>query len=619
MKYRTICHNLNQLIKINDKESDEMLNYLKMKRENKKLVFFLTNGEFSKLMDKNFDNENIINAQNKYNINSLIIYLKNNYNSKESNCIDNLIVNYDFSKGKNKFIEDLINLKKKKLEQSIINYKFKEISLKLNQIENKLRTIEKDYAAFIKSDIKNKLLTNKFTSVFFDRESQINKYMNINFVEHFGKFGLEKVSFDYEINIISLHPKNENIETRYFKELEKDKSHTIKFYDLDYTYNSKFSSFEKVKNDLIKKRKKKIYIIISLFKLMNDITFLNIVSSNLITNFLSYLFIINTENLSPNTFKFLEFHPKHVQIFEYSENLEKNIKKIIENKYQEIRNNYTKYLLNNVKYTKIIDEYNQTFKYKLIVPKSNFQNEKKIKFEDIIKEHKQFLFEKISQDISFFIALSIENKDEIKNIIEEDLELVINENNKTIINQFLKKQNITDELNKNLKKYIKILIDNNNNIINKDLNEVEQKEKLEENKQKNEKEEGKIYNHLYKYYDEIISINGIPKIYDDEEEDEINDEENSIDDDSGEDLINISNDESNNYFKKKNQEDLDKIDEEDNFKIQLLIEEIKDQLRYLIELINFKLYYKFFSSFISKIFINATTRLLSKKVLDEEQ
>lgn len=276
-------------------------------------------------------------------------------------------------------------------------------------------------------------------------------------------------------------------------------------------------------------------------------------------------------------------------------------------------------MLNNVKYTKIIDEYNQTFKYKLIVPKSNFQNEKKIKFEDIIKEHKQFLFEKISQDISFFIALSIENKDEIKNIIEEDLELVINENNKTIINQFLKKQNITDELNKNLKKYIKILIDNNNNIINKDLNEVEQKEKLEENKQKNEKEEGKIYNHLYKYYDEIISINGIPKIYDDEEEDEINDEENSIDDDSGEDLINISNDESNNYFKKKNKEDLDKIDEEDNFKIQLLIEEIKDQLRYLIELINFKLYYKFFSSFISKIFINATTRLLSKKVLDEEQ
>ena len=610
LKYRKICYNIKELLKKNKKEAEEILEHIKMTKNNKKLILFLTNGEYTKLLNKKFNDEKIFKAQNRYNINSLIIYLNNNYNSIERNNIDNLIMNHDLNKGKNKFIDELINLKKKKLEQSIINDKFKNISFQLNVVEKKLRTIEKDYAFFIKKE-KNNLMMNELTSLFFEKEKEINQYINYTF-DAFNKIKIsEKINFDYEINIILLYEKNDNLDKKSFLVLNDNKIYNIKVYDLEYDGNLFcFNSFEKVKADLIKKRNKKIFIIIFKFDKMNYFTFLNTPSRNLITNYLSYLYFITQKNYQSDSFELIEFHKNHIKIYKDIEHVEKVIINDIENKFEVIKNNYHKFFINNLKYNKILEEYNKSYKYKIMIPAGNNNiNEKQIDYENKINEHKQLLIEKISQDISFFLSLSIQNKNNIKTLIEKDFESIINTNDNNVIDLFLENQTITNELRDIMNKFITIIKDNNNNKINMDLSDEEEK--------------GEMDILLNKYYNEIISINGIQEIYDDDEDCEDNkiDEKESISD-NGEDIFNNSDvDEDSNKFKNNNEDKTTKneTDKENNFKINYLIEEIKYNLKYSIKLINLKLYYKFFSNVISKIFINDVSKLISQKVIETEK
>ena len=116
-----------------------------------------------------------------------------------------------------------------------------------------------------------------------------------------------------------------------------------------------------------------------------------------------------------------------------------------------------------------------------------------------------------------------------------------------------------------------------------------------------------------------MSINGIQKIYEDDVDEEITENDSDIDEDKGKDIL---NNDSNNKFDFKNSNQI-KIEEkqtenEETFKINLLIQEIKDTVKYSIMLINLKLYYKYFLSGISKIFKNEVERLLSENVLEKE-
>ena len=89
IKYNILCNNLKKLIeKKHTNDAEKIFEQLKMKKDNEKLILFLTNGEYSKIYNKNFKNEKIIRIQNENNINSLIIYLNNNHNSKENNVIE---------------------------------------------------------------------------------------------------------------------------------------------------------------------------------------------------------------------------------------------------------------------------------------------------------------------------------------------------------------------------------------------------------------------------------------------------------------------------------------------------------------------------------------------------
>jgi len=121
------------------------------------------------------------------------------------------------------------------------------------------------------------------------------------------------------------------------------------------------------------------------------------------------------------------------------------------------------------------------------------------------------------------------------------------------------------------------------------------------------------------YDNEIMSVDGIQKIYEDDVVDEKIENERSIYEDKGKNIIN--NDSSIIFdIKDEYQEKIEEkhIENEETFKINFLIQEVKDTLAYSIKLINLKLYYKYFLAEISKIFKYKVERLISDKVVEKE-
>ena len=650
-KYTKINENIEKLMDIDVNEADKILKFLKMKKENKKLIMFLTNGIFSNIFINELSKKKFFEAQEEHSTNSLIIYLNSNYISKENIIIDDLIFNYyedkkqmknekhilqekgkdiilEEEKKKKIFVEQLIDLKKRKIKQNKINEKFRKISLKLNNFEKNLKAINKNYASFVKKENID-LNMNKFTNIFIGIEKKIIESLGAN-LDKLDKIKLQENiegKFDYEINILLLHHKNKNFEKNIFEKIRyKDK--IIKVYDLEYIYDSNFYSYDKVESEILFRKNKKIFIIVLLCTtLLQDYLFLDKISKSLISNYLSYLYIIFQDEkifLPSTEFEGLPFG--HIIKYSYKKNIEEKIKDNIMIQFIEIDKYYEKFVIKRTKYAKITEYYDKIYKYILIRSSSNNINEKNINSENIIEKYTKLLVEKISQDICFYLTLNIDKTEEIKKMIEKDLELIID--NGTIIQLFLKEKAITkiiDDLSSILNNFSKTLIDNNknnNNYIN--IEELDYNE----------------------YYKEIISIDGTPIIYNDNEEKAEN-EAKSINDDNEEDMLNKenqtidNNDESDkkdiskgkandDKDSKLNSQELDILNispkettkkpgnKEDNFKIQFLIEGIKDNIKESLTLVNLNLYYTYFFEDISKIFKNHTLKLLSKKVIKEK-
>ena len=604
-KYRKVCYNIKNKLK-DEKKKEEILEKLKMKQNNKKLVLYITNGDYSSICQKNLNNEEIVLAQNKYEINSLIIYLKSKPNSKENNEIDSIILNKNLNNGQNKFIEQLIDLKRKKIKQSLINEKFKSVSYKLNNIEKRLRDSENEYSNFVKAN-KEQLMMNEFTSIFLKYESKINNYKSIPF-DYLNQIKLkDNLNSDFEINIILLHSEKEILNKDIYSELKVEPPNSINVYDLTYNCSNSFHALDGIKDELSKKSKKKIYIIISLYTELDDYVFLYQLFP-FIANYLSYLYIIEKTEISGNI---KAFDKSHIIKYKNSLDAEKEIKIDIEKKFEEIKNNYIKYFTYSQKYYKILDEYNKLYKDIIITNQDNIINDqKKMKFKEIIKEHKALLIDKISQDISFILSFSTKHKNEIKQLIGKELESIIDLIEQSIIKRFIEQQTVTNELSFILDNFIKTLKENNNNNIYENLKEEEKD---------------------IKFKDEIISINGIQEIYMDDNVNNDNDDNtsNSNDDNDNGDYLLLTNKDGDGDGADDNKDDgqnknsfanhTSNIDNENNFKINLLIEEIKNKLKYSITLINLKLYYKYFWTAISKFFINNVMKSISKKVLEEDK
>lgn len=679
-KYSLINSYIEKYMNKNDKIVDYILEKCKMKKNNKKIVVFLTNGEYSDIYNKNFKNKQVIKIQEEYKMNYLIIYLNNIFNSKEKNMIDYLILNHGLNNRKMEFIEQLIDLKKKKLNQSMINDKFKKVSLELNKIEMKLRTIERVYAKFIKEQNIN-LMMNKFAMLFLKKENTVNKYMKSKYKEIVDIELSEKIYDDYMLDIILLHDENKKLDEAIFEELKiyKDEQLTdIRIYNLCYSYPllSSFSSsfFKNYQDDLTWKKNKKINIIIFLYQKLGELAYLENLLLNIRPNYLSYLYIIQTNKSIENSYSSY-FTPNHIKLYEYKtyekikedeeirnneiiennlnneynkdeenrknidaqenqENIEdikineflSDIKNDIINKFDEIKKNYKEFNIIRLKYEKIIQEYRKFYEHKLI-EKSKDNILEKNQLYDKIEYQQELFISKIAQDLSFILSLSLENKDKIKKLFEKDLKKNMNEINKNTTELFLNDQKITNELSTILNKFMQILKENDKNNVLQKLNEKE---------------------HIFEFNDEIISINGIQAIYNDNgTEIEIN-EDNSYKDTFVDILNNLNpisnheinidnNDKINNNINDESENKLDnesnassklkqdiksdnkdnKSDNENTFEISLLIEDIKEKIKKAIILINLKLFYKFFCRNVNKIFINNVSRLLSKNVIEK--
>ena len=243
--------------------------------------------------------------------------------------------------------------------------------------------------------------------------------------------------------------------------------------------------------------------------------------------------------------------------------------------------------------------------------KNNNLKNKSLK--DIIEEHESLFIKKISQDISFYLGLTTENNKYIENLLKQDILNIVE--NKELIDEFIQENKVTIDLKDTLNKLFIILKENNNN--NKmNLNEEEISGNISQG--------------------EIISLNGIHQLYEDENEieegsmmvDEIDEGDNDINDSLLDiNLIEKIRTQNENIKKGDNKENIksneisqnnSQIDDENNFKIDYLVDEVKDNIRYSLTLITLKLYYKFFLSMISKIFISASHKLLSENIVKEE-
>ena len=107
---------------------------------------------------------------------------------------------------------------------------------------------------------------------------------------------------------------------------------------------------------------------------MDDYVFVSLLSKNIINNYLSYLYFITKKE---NSFDSIYFHNSHIKTFINHKGIEDDIVKDIENRFEEIQNNYKNYLITNRKYTRILEEYNKLFKYTLMTSEYNKINEKK--------------------------------------------------------------------------------------------------------------------------------------------------------------------------------------------------------------------------------------------------
>ena len=74
LKYAKLFHNINVLIKKNAKEIKYILDLLKLNSNNKKLLLFITNGQYSSFI--NIKNNNFLTIQKKLNVDSLLIFRK---------------------------------------------------------------------------------------------------------------------------------------------------------------------------------------------------------------------------------------------------------------------------------------------------------------------------------------------------------------------------------------------------------------------------------------------------------------------------------------------------------------------------------------------------------------
>jgi hypothetical protein len=94
IKYMKLFYNINYLVNNNKREADFILNTFNLSNSDNKVILFVSNGDYEKFYERNLNGKTkFIMAQNIFQVNSLLVYIKDNNYSRENEIIDYLIFN----------------------------------------------------------------------------------------------------------------------------------------------------------------------------------------------------------------------------------------------------------------------------------------------------------------------------------------------------------------------------------------------------------------------------------------------------------------------------------------------------------------------------------------------
>ena len=601
IKYMKLFYNINYLVNNNKSEADFILNTFNLSNCDNRAILFISNGDYENFYERNLNEKTkFIKAQNIFQVNSLLVYIKDNNYSRENEIIDYLIFNNNSNdnssnsiqkiiyQNKKKFIDNLVKQKQKNIKQNTINHNFRKFSYQLCDIERRINYIGKEYSKFLK---KNKNLGtfhfNSFVDLFNENKTMIieNIELPTEKILYLELPGLDKIVTDLNrINIIILHYSKMNM-SNIIKSLQQKISNSNVF---DFQYENKlvnknsklFSSINSEYRELTKNNKNCINIFIFEF---NDKFFLHLLielCDNLKVNFLSYLFIIyhnNTENI-PISY-FFQFHQNHIYFCSYSNEIFQEITEKLQKLLIQMKKNYSLYLINRVKYNKIINEYNKSYKYEIL---DDIEGKKSLNLKNNIEQYKALFFEKIKQDLSFYLTLSLKEKNNIQISFKSEILKIIDE--EFYINFFLENNTLINDFKIIICNFLDVLCENSND---------------------------EQFNEIFKT-DDILTVNGLPYFNQNINKDEKKNDKII----SPQEQIN----EFNNFLKSLYESD-DKKKAESSCKytqVSLLADDIKDNLKLSLKIINIKLYYKLFMSSVLRSFGDSLLNSLAKLIVENE-
>ena len=612
IKYRKLIYNINYLVNNNKEEAEFILQKLHLSRNNNKVILFITIGDYEKFYERNQSAEiKFLKAQNKYKVNSLLVYIKDNNYSKEVDIINYLIFNNfnpnntninsninlnTFYKNKKKFIDNLAEQKHKNIKQNIINNNYRTVSYQLCDIERRINYIGKEYSLFLKKKRpESDSINNKFVNLFFNEKDTIIQNVDLATKNLFllKLSGLEKIVTNInQISIIFLHYTQLNININYLqKNIDNSTVFDFKYKNI-LRYNNDnlflFSNPEYEKLIQFNKNKNSINFVVFEYDDIYFIPLLNKLCDKLNINYLSYLFIINQKNVRKMDISYFSFfHTKHIY---FSNNILQEIIDKFKNIKNQMEKNFSLYTINRVKYNKIIREYNQLYKYEIF---NDNDGKKPLDLENNIELYKELFVEKIKQDLAFYLTLSLKDKNKIEITFKSEIIKLIDD--ESLINDFLENNTLINDFINVMCDFMDVLYENNND------------QQFDEN---------------FKL-DDILTINGVPYIFQSkvennekkndtttlvENKNKLNDVVNKkeIKNDDGIDLLEEFNFDSGNKIKCK------------YIQVSLLADDIKDNLKLSLKLINFKLYYKFFMSIVLKSFRDSFLNSIAFLIVENE-
>lgn len=485
LKYAKLFHNINVLIKKNAKEIKYILDLLKLNSNNKKLLLFITNGQYSSFI--NIKNNNFLTIQKKLNVDSLLIFRKKNELFKTS-YLEKIVKKYKKLE-KKAFDDTLENECKRIIRDSLKKDNYEKIITKLSNIEKKIKYLKKDLYDFSIKNEKFIALCNKIMKIIKDNEMSGISFKNFKLIkgENFNNLFNRKINIKIKIYVI-YDNKNKDKTESFVEKLKK--------YKINFKIGNELDILKEKNNNNIFKI---IFFFVDNNFLKNNLNELLELKNEYQINKLYPMMIINYNNIKNEKDQLISsFKTLFGLIFQFPESkeIETIIENIMKNDYPPYKK-YINYIEDEIFYKFLISHYIELFNISIYGNKI----EK--------KDKNELLFIKMSQDIQFCknfcfddkVSLELSTINDLKNLFE-------NEDIVNLIKDFLGKSNILKEINNALIEFEERINEKINNIKskNKDKNIDENIDDKKEKKIMNiNKKEGKDSCQIIKECEDLLN------------------------------------------------------------------------------------------------------------------